>query len=344
MTENRRSFLRGVIGAFAAASVFSPASARERKTIRIGWQPSQPVSAQIAHTLAKTNILEKNDLKGELLMFSYGPAVNEALVSGAIDVGFVGDMPSVSLAAAGAPTTVVARQSTFRGSIIVPPNSSIQTIQDLKGKKLYGPTGSSIHLAALNMLGEAGLRRGSDVEILNMSFAELTDALKANRIEALFVWDPWIENFVRQGLARVVASKTDLTMVIAARDDFRSKNPDAVERFLKAHKEALLFAARNHEKTNAWFREPAAAQALDPATVEQAASYDPQWNAKKQQDIRLSFNAAEKDRYLGLGRQAFELKIFPSAPPLERKIDMSAAERLDASSWEFDPASVLVKQ
>lgn len=82
MTEHRRSFLRGIIGAFAAASVFSPASARERKTIRIGWQPSQPVSAQIAHTLAKTNILEKNDLKGELLMFSYGPAVNEALVSG----------------------------------------------------------------------------------------------------------------------------------------------------------------------------------------------------------------------------------------------------------------------
>lgn len=343
MNEILRSRFKGILSAAIVTLFVSSASAQESKTIRIGWQPTQPVSAQIAHTFAKTNILEKNGLKGELLMFSYGPAVNEALVSGAIDVGFVGDMPSVSLAAAGAPTTIVARQSTFRGSIIVPTNSSIKTIQDLKGKKLYGPTGSAIYLATLKMLEEAGLRPGKDVQILNMSFAELTDALKANRIEALFVWDPWVENFVRQGLARVVASKTDLTMLIAVRDDFKAKNPKMVEQFLKAHKEALLFAALNHEKTNTWFREPAAAHVLSPTTVEQATSYDSQWGAKKLSDIRLSFNATEKERYLGLAKQAFDLKIFPILPPLTRKMDMSNAEQLDSNPWSFDPASVTIK-
>src|SRR6266404_9609225 len=166
------------------------AAADELKTIRIGWQPTTTVEAQIAHTLAKTDILARNGLKAEMTMFSFGPAVNEALMSGAIDVGFIGDMPSVSLAAAGGPTTVIARQSTFRGSIIASTKSDIKTLADLKGKSLYGPTGSSIYLAALAMLEEAKLKPGTDVQVVNMGFAELADALKAGRIEALFVWDP----------------------------------------------------------------------------------------------------------------------------------------------------------
>lgn len=188
--------------------------------IRIGWQPTTTVEAQIAHTLGKTDILEKNGLKGDLIMFSYGPAVNEALVAGAIDVGFIGDMPSVLLTAAGAPVTVVARQSVFRGSIVASTKSNIKKIEDLKGKKLYGPFGSSIYLSAVDMLKQAGLQPGKDVEIVNMGFADLADALKANRIEALFVWDPWIELFEKQNLVRVLKSDTSLTMVVVMRTAF----------------------------------------------------------------------------------------------------------------------------
>ena len=90
--------LVSAIVAAAAISVglVSPALAAETP-IRIGWQPTTTVEAQIAHTLRKTDILERNGLKGEMIMFSFGPAVNEALISGAVDVGFIGDMPSVSL-------------------------------------------------------------------------------------------------------------------------------------------------------------------------------------------------------------------------------------------------------
>jgi sulfonate transport system substrate-binding protein len=71
-------------------------------------------------------------------MFSFGPTVNEALVSGAIDIGFVGDMPSVSLAAVDAPITVISRQSVFRGAIIAATKSHIKTLADLKARKSMG--------------------------------------------------------------------------------------------------------------------------------------------------------------------------------------------------------------
>jgi sulfonate transport system substrate-binding protein len=325
-------------------ALLAPPPAAGQTKIRIGWQPTTTVEAQIAHALSKTDILERNGLKGEMIMFSFGPAVNEGLVSGAIDVGFIGDMPSVSLAAANAPITVIARQSVFRGSVLASMRSGIKTLADVKGKKLFGPVGSSIYLASLTMLEQAGLKPNRDVEIVHMSFADLSDALRAGKVDAVFVWDPWIELFVTEGLATVLASDTSLSMVVAMRTDFLQKNRAAAESFLKAHKEALLFAAQDHARANAWFREPEAARTLDPKVIQTATAYDPQWNAKSLRDIRLAFNEQELKRYLGLAKMAHEVKVFPKEPPLAQKVDLSIAEKLDANPWKFDPASVkLVK-
>ena len=234
-------WLAGCIVALVAM-VGSSAVAQELIPIRIGWQPTTTVEAQIAHTLAKTDILARNGLKGTFTMFTYGPAVNEALVSGAIDVGFVGDMPSVSLAAVNSPTTVIGRQSVFRGAILAASKSDIKTLADLKGKQLSGPFGSSIYLAALSMLEKGGVKP-SDVKMVNMGFGDLSDAFRAGKTDAVFVWDPWVENFVEKGLGRVISEDNSLTMVIAMRSEFAKSHPEVVEKFLKAHKEALLYAA-----------------------------------------------------------------------------------------------------
>jgi ABC-type nitrate/sulfonate/bicarbonate transport system substrate-binding protein len=311
--------------------------------VRIGWQPTTTVEAQIAHVLQRTDILERNGFKGRFTMFSFGPAVNEALVSGALDVGFIGDMPSVSLAAVNAPTTVIGRQSVFRGAIVASTKSEIKTLADLKGKQLYGPVGSSIYLAALAMLEKAHLEPGTDVEVTNMGFADLSDAIRAGKIDAAFIWDPWVENFVEKGLARVVAEDTGLTMVIPMRDEFKKAHPQAAERFLRAHKEALLYAATHRDQANAWFQEPEVARQLSKSVVEKTTAYDPQWGARSLGDIRVSFSDAELERYLELGRRAGELKIYPVPPPVQQKLDLAAAKKVDGETWNFDLEAVKSK-
>jgi ABC-type nitrate/sulfonate/bicarbonate transport system substrate-binding protein len=332
-----------ILAMLALAAAVGSASAQQPISIRVGWQPTTTVEAQIAHVLQKSDILERHGLKGQFTMFSFGPAVNEALVSGAIDVGFIGDMPSVSLAAVNAQTTVIGRQSVFRGAIVAARKSDIKTLADLKGKKLYGPFGSSIYLAALALIEKAGLKPGRDVEMTNMGFADLSDALRSGKIDAAFVWDPWVENFVEKDLVRVIGEDSSLTMVIPMRDAFKKANPEAVERLLRAHKEALLFAASNHDIVNKWFQEPELARQLSLAVIQKTTAFDPQWNAKSIGDIRVSFTDAELARYVGLGTRAFELKIYPVAPPVQQKLDLEGAKKVDATSWNFDPASVKVK-
>src|SRR5215471_221200 len=234
----------------ACVAVFhgTPARAQDNLVVRIGWQPTTTVEAQIAHVLQRTDILQRKGFKGEFIMFSFGPAVNEALIAGAVDVGFIGDMPSVSLAAVNAPISIIGRQSTFRGAIVASTKSDIRQLSDLKGKKLHGPVGSSIYLAALAMLENANVKPGRDVEITNMGFADLSDAIRAGKIEAAFVWDPWVENFVEKGLARVIAEDTGLTMVVPMQNEFKKTHQQVPERFLRAHKEALLYAATHRNQ------------------------------------------------------------------------------------------------
>jgi sulfonate transport system substrate-binding protein len=319
------------------------ARAQDSVLVRIGWQPTTTVEAQIAHVLQRSDILQRNGFKGEYIMFSFGPAVNEALVSGAVDIGFIGDMPSVSLAAVNAPTIVIGRQSVFRGAIVASTKSMIKTLQDLKGKKLHGPIGSSIYLAALEMLEKANLRPGIDVEVTNMGFADLSDAIRAGKIDAAFVWDPWVENFVEKGLARVIAEDTRLTMVIPMQVEFKKAHPQAAERFLRAHKEALLYAATHRDQVNSWFQEPEVARQLSMGVIEKTTAYDPQWAAKSVSDIHVSFSAPELERYLELGRRAGELNIYPVAPPVQQKLDLAAAKKVDGETWNFDPATVKLK-
>jgi ABC-type nitrate/sulfonate/bicarbonate transport system substrate-binding protein len=345
MSSPRLSHSRlACLTAFAAcAAAFHATGARAQDVVRIGWQPTTTVEAQIAHVLQRTNILERNGFKGEFIMFSFGPAVNEALVSGAVDIGFIGDMPSVSLAAVNAPITVIGRQSVFRGAIVASTKSDIKTLRDLKGKKLHGPIGSSIYLAALEMLEKGDLKPRIDVEVTNMSFADLSDAIRAGKIDAAFVWDPWVENFVEKGLARVIGEDTRLTMVIPMQDAFKKAHPGAAERFLRAHKEALLYAATHRDQANSWFGEPEVARQLSKGVVEKTTAYDPQWGAKSLSDIHVSFSAPELERYLGLGRRAGELKIYPVPPPVQQKLDLSAAKKVEAETWNFDPEAVKLK-
>jgi sulfonate transport system substrate-binding protein len=335
--------INALILAGLAIALTTAAASAEPVPIRVGWQPTTTVEAQIAHALMRTDILERNDLKGAFSMFSAGPAVNEALASGAIDVGFIGDMPSVTLAAAGAPITVVARQSVFRGAIVASGASGMTKLADLRGKKLYGPVGTGIYLAAMSMLKGAGLAPGKDVEVLNMGFADLADALRSGKIEALFVWDPWVALFESRDLVKVLGADVSLTMVTTMRSGFVQSQAAVAERFLHAQKEALVFAATHPELTNKWFTEPDAAKALPIEIVQRATAEDPQWRATSLKDVRLNFTKAELERYFGLAQQASDLRIFPKLPPLREHTNLSLAERVDGAVWAFDPKTVKVK-
>src|SRR5258705_5062873 len=91
-----------------------------------------------------TGAFDDAPYKVKFARFDYGPPLVQATATGDIDLGYVRDVPPITGAAKQFGFKIVARQrgadqTKAAENIIVPKGSSIQTLADLKGKKLAIP-------------------------------------------------------------------------------------------------------------------------------------------------------------------------------------------------------------
>ena len=226
----------------------------QKTLIRIAYPSAGTlVSGQVGQVLEKTDILTQNGLEGKVTAFQYGPPMMEALLSGKIDVSLTSEQNVVVLLAKGFPSHVIASLgSAGRMGLLVPFNSPVKSILDLKGKKVGTVFGSSAHRPILEWLNEANLIPGKDVEVINMSGGELNAALVNGSIDAIMSWDPYVEDFIQKKIARLVKAQL-FTLAVIMSDDFIQKNPAATVDFLIALKEAALYMATHKEQVNGWY-------------------------------------------------------------------------------------------
>ncbi len=140
--------------------------------------------------------------------FTYGPPLVQAAASGAIDLGDVGDVPPLTGAAQEFGFKIVAVARSLSPTqpvedIIVPKGSPIQTLAELKGKKVAVPQGSSAHGLALLALKSVGLTP-NDVQLDFLSPAAGASAFASGKVDAWSIWNPQAALAVAQG-ARVLA-------------------------------------------------------------------------------------------------------------------------------------------
>ncbi|WPP01992.1 ABC transporter substrate-binding protein [Pseudomonas sp. HR96] len=136
--------------------------------------------------------------------FSAGPALLEALNSGAIDVGVVGNAPPVFAQAGGSAVRIigVAEGAQNNNALLLPAGSSVQRVADLKGRRIAVAKGSSGHYLVLAALHEAGLEP-RDVELAYVSPVDAQNAFASGHVDAWAVWYPYVGQAVAQG-ARVL--------------------------------------------------------------------------------------------------------------------------------------------
>jgi len=300
------SLLTSLVGVLAGSLLFcsscskqddGKAASSQAQTIRIGWQVAWATQGQIAMALQKTNALELMGLKGDFKSFTYGAPLSEAALAGQLDVAFVGDQPAVSLLARTKDWCIAARLMDFRVAIVVPTDSPIKTVADLKGKTLGIPFGASTHRVALEMLKEAGLEPGKDVNLINIDITEQADVVKAGggkawpKVDAFASWDHHIALYEKQGLARILNSGTALGVVMMSRN-FAQKRPDEAARFLAAYKLAYYFYATHQEETDKWFAEAAGGK-FDLAILKTVADVEPNTKARTIGDIKVDIGEKE---------------------------------------------------
>lgn len=180
-------FTRRALGALLAAALALPAAAQDLSSVvlRVGDQVGENRARLEAAGLLK-------DLPYKIEWSVYPAAVNlhEALKAGAADIGMSADSPAVSAIAGGSKVKIAAVFSNggYGSALIVPKDSPIKTIEDLKGKTISPTTrGSVAHYLVLGTLKKAGIDQ-KDVKLAFLTPADASAAFQSGSIDA---WGTW---------------------------------------------------------------------------------------------------------------------------------------------------------
>lgn len=209
--------------------------------------------------------------KIEVLGFAQaGPAVNEAFVSGDIDIAYYGDLPSVVLKSKGIGVSVVGiGEASSNLSVVVAKDSDIQTVKDLEGKKVLVSIGTVIEQYWDRVVAEYGLDE-SKIEIINDPANALATFI-AGDADALVTVDLYVAKVNSQYPTKVLDSTKETHPewgyqgVIVARDKFAGEHSEVVTALFKAYLRAYNDAVANpSEIANSFVQEGVT---LDLATV-----------------------------------------------------------------------------
>lgn len=123
--------------------------------------------------------------------FQDGTALMQALKSGAVDYARTGDTPPVTSQAAGVDLVYIASGSSkAKGSaVLIPKNSKITSIQDLKGKRVAYTKGTISHYLLLSALEKAGMS-ATDITWVNLTNSAASVAFAQGKVDAWATWDP----------------------------------------------------------------------------------------------------------------------------------------------------------
>jgi sulfonate transport system substrate-binding protein len=208
----RRQFLQLSAGAALLPILSHSAAAEPLTEIRIGYQKNGVlVIARQRRTLEDHFAGQNIGIKW--LEFSSGPPMLEAMNVGSIHYGAVGDSPPIFAQAAGAAIVYAAGQPITNGQgILVPKDSPIRSLADLKGKRIGFTKGSSAHNVVLLALKKAGLTYG-DITPVYLSPPDAGPAFAQGSIDAWSIWDPYfaIGELKQNGRVLVNASEVGRT-------------------------------------------------------------------------------------------------------------------------------------
>ena len=243
----------------------SPAWAQTRMTIATGVDPV--FSAY--YVAQEAGLFKKHGLDVRINTGPSGSAMVSFLVNGQIESAFGSEIAGVANHNLD-PNVVMVAQATRLVRWIAVVGRNIDTLDQLKGKKVGVARGSGGEVFWLAMLDKLKLN-AADYTVVNVEAPEMVAALERGNIDAYVVWEPW----VTRGLAAVKNTKVlrdqegilEQGVYIYMNRGWIQKNPAPAEAFMRALVEATEII--NKDRQRAARDVSAFLKSLDPQLVEQ---------------------------------------------------------------------------
>jgi len=261
-----------VVACGGAASPAPAAADSGPVTLRFGYFPN------LTHATALVGV-NKGFIAGALgpgmtlenHTYNAGPDEVTALLSGALDAGFMGPNPAVNayVQSHAEAVRIIAGGTSGGALLVVRPN--ITSAADLRGRKLADPQlGGTQDIALRWYLKSQGFTTdaagGGDVHILPQDNAATLNAFRQGQLDGAWLPEPWASRLIVEGGAKVLVDERDLwpggkfiSTNLVVRTEFLRTHPGSIHKLLEG-----LYTANAYLNSN-----PAESQATANAAIAQ---------------------------------------------------------------------------
>ena len=338
--ENLKKLIGTIfIALLIVAAVFiSGCAAPEEETeanvteITFGYQPSTHQIAYMtakekgfwADNLAPFGIEEINENQ-----FPTGAPEMQAMLSGHIDVAYVGAAPFVKARSEGLDAKIVAAVQTQGSDLVLRPDIEYESPEDLKGLKLATfPPGTIQDTLLRDWLKDNGVDPEEDVSIAPMGPGDAITAISAGQIDGVFLPHPAPSIIEAEGNGRTVVSSGQMQdehacCVLVVSGDLIENNPELVQEIVNTHVEATEYNQQNTDEAAEIFADKIGWEVE--LVQESVAEWDGEWVSDPNQILNSTVDYAQVQHDLGYietpltSEDLFDLSFFET-------LNMSATE------------------
>lgn len=250
-----KKWLRMLMPSLLIALAGIPALQAAEK-VRIGWVFAM-ANAPVIIAKEKGYFAEQG-LEVELLSFTSGPLVHQALAAGELDMAYIGAPPVYHWYSRGLKSRILAKVNYGQAAVITRKDSGITTLSQLRGKKIAGVrkgSGMDVLLRGY-VLGEAAkLVPDKDVQVVPMPSGNMGPSVETRVVDAAFIWEPFTVQYLMRGNIQVIfdmnqaVPKYPWYIIMALPDTLKNKRT-AVVKVLRAHKKAVEFLNSSDDAGN----------------------------------------------------------------------------------------------
>jgi taurine transport system substrate-binding protein len=292
-------------GAVVAMMAATPAFAQQ-KEVTIGYQ-DMVVPYRLAQEAKE--IEKATGYKVNWKQFGGGGEVIKAMASGAVQIGEVGSAGVAAAVSRGEPLELfwILDDIGSAEALVAKNGSGINSIKDLKGKKIAMPFNSTTHFHTMVALQQAGVNP-ADVQILNMRPPEVRAAWQRGDIQATFIWDPVLAEVKKDGKVIMTSGQISASTGKATFDGY-VVNKD----WAKANKDFMVKFVRILAGSDDKYRKNTAKWTAGSDEVKAVAK----WSGAKPEDVPAGmalyqFPSAQEQatKWLGGGKNSVAAKAF----------------------------------
>jgi NitT/TauT family transport system substrate-binding protein len=182
----------------------------------------------------------------EIIPFESPTDGKSAVVTKSVDFGTFGIAAGILGAAAHEPVVVFGSSCNKGMAVVARKDSTIETLKDLKGKRVAIWPGSTQDVFILERLRMEGMTI-RDVQSVRVSFSEMPTALARGDVDAYVGAEPGPGNSLASGVGKIVeypysTAMGSLNMILATHRDTIDHNPDLARVVLNLQRQASEYA------------------------------------------------------------------------------------------------------